>query len=60
MQYKQNVHILLPIEIFEELKAVGKKSDLSRSELAREGIGMVLRKYRRKENRKDEGSNKNE
>ena len=50
MQYKQNVHILLPVEKFEELKQLGHRTNLSRSMLVREAICMLLKKYQRKEN----------
>jgi len=49
MQYKQNVHILLPAETFEELRQLGYRTNLSRSMLVREAICMLLRKYRKKE-----------
>ncbi len=49
MQYKQNVHILLPAEKFEELRQLSHRVNLSRSELVRNAINMLLRKYKRKE-----------
>ena len=49
MVYKQNLHILLPAETFEELRQLGRELDLSRSMLVREAICMLLRKYRKKE-----------
>jgi hypothetical protein len=49
MQYKQNVHVLLPVEIFEELRGLGYKLNVSRSVLIREAVCMVLKKYERKE-----------
>jgi|TARA_B100002003_G_scaffold9567_1_gene8290 metal-responsive CopG/Arc/MetJ family transcriptional regulator len=56
MVYKQNLHILLPAETFEELRQLGRELDLSRSMLVREAICMLLRKYRKKEKA---GSNHN-
>ncbi len=50
MQYKQNVHILLPAEKFEELRQLGHKLNFSRSKLVREAINLLLKKYRKKDN----------
>ncbi len=58
MEYKQNVHILISAKKFEELRGLGNKLNLSRSELVREGVDLILRKYRRKENSRGENSNK--
>ncbi len=52
MQYKQNIHILLPAEKFEELRLLGHKLNFSRSQLVREAINLLLKKYRKKDNRK--------
>jgi len=49
MQYKQNVHVLLPVKIFIELRALSHKLNVSRSVLIREAVCMVLKKYERKE-----------
>ena len=48
MQYKQNVHILLPVEIFEELRDLGHRLNVPRSELVRKSIFLLLKKYKRK------------
>jgi hypothetical protein len=48
MQYKQNVHILLPVEKFEELKELGHRLNVPRSELVRKSILLLLKKYKRK------------
>ena len=48
MVYKQNLHILLPIDKYEELRELGHKLNLPRSELAREAIYKLLRSHRRK------------
>ncbi len=56
MQYKQNVHVLLPIEKFEELRELGHKLNLSRSRLVREAICMLLKKYRKKDGCKVESN----
>ncbi len=52
MEYKQNIHILLPIEKFEALRELGHITNLSRSELVRLGINMLLKKYKKKKQRK--------
>ncbi len=54
MQYKQNVHILLPAKTFEELRQLGHRVDLSRSELIRSAVNMLLEKYNKKEKKKEE------
>lgn len=48
MVYKQNFHILLPINTFEELRQLSHKMNMSRSELAREAIAALLKKYQRR------------
>lgn len=48
MIYKQNLHVLVPIDQFEQLRQVGHKMNISRSELAREAISMLLKKYKKK------------
>lgn len=45
MQYQHNVHFLLPIQKFEELKNVSRERDIPRSEIVREGLDLVLQKY---------------
>jgi metal-responsive CopG/Arc/MetJ family transcriptional regulator len=47
--YKQNLHILLPVKKYEELRELGHKMNVSRSELAREAIYKLLRSHRRKD-----------
>jgi len=53
MQYKQNVHILLPAETFEELRQLGHRTNFSRSELIRSAVNMLLKKYSKKERNKE-------
>ncbi len=50
MEYKQNFHVLLPIEKFKELKEVSKALDVPRAKIVREALDVVLRKYKRKNN----------
>jgi len=57
MQYKQNVHILLPAEKFEELRQLGHSVNLSRSELIRNAVNLLLKKYNKKESNKDAEQN---
>jgi len=49
MVYKQNLHILLPVSTYEELRELGHKLNRPRSELAREAICKLLRSHRKKE-----------
>ncbi len=48
MVYKQNLHVLVPIDQFEQLRRLGHKMNISRSVLAREAISMLLKKYNKK------------
>lgn len=48
MVYKQNLHILLPADTYEELRNLGHQLRVSRAELARQAIGILLKKYNRK------------
>ena len=50
MLYKQNFHVLIPIDTFEQLRQLGHNINMSRSELAREAIDTLLKKHRRKGN----------
>ncbi len=49
MVYKQNLHILLPIGKYEELRELGHKMNVSRSELARKAIYKLLKSHRKKD-----------
>ena len=49
MVYKQNLHILLPVDTYEQLKELGHKMNVSRSELARQAICKLLRSHREKD-----------
>ena len=49
MVYKQNLHILLPVTTYEELRELGHKLNRPRAELAREAIYKLLRSHRRKD-----------
>jgi len=60
MQYKQNIHILLPVDKFEELKTLTFKFDKSLSVLVREGVNLVIKKYKRKGFKESGNSNIND
>ena len=49
MVYKQNLHILLPVNTYEELRELGHKMNVSRSELARKAIYKLLKSHRKKD-----------
>ncbi len=49
MQYKQNLHILLPVNTYEELRELGHKMNVPRSQLARKAIYMLLKNHRKKD-----------
>ncbi len=51
MVYKQNLHILLPIDKYEELRELGYELNTSRSELAREAIYKLLRSHNRRKDK---------
>jgi Arc/MetJ-type ribon-helix-helix transcriptional regulator len=40
--------VLLPVEVFEKLMVLGQKRKVSRSELVRESILLLLKKHKRK------------
>jgi metal-responsive CopG/Arc/MetJ family transcriptional regulator len=46
MQYKQNIHVLLPVERFEELRQLGYRLNTSRSELIRRAVNLLLERYK--------------
>lgn len=48
MVYKQNLHILIPIDKFEQLRELGHRMNMSRSELAREAIFTLLKKHQKR------------
>ncbi len=47
MEYRHNFHFLLPVDRFEQLRALSEKTRVSRSELARLAIGTLLDEYKR-------------
>ncbi len=53
MDLKQSCNVFLPVKQYGEIKELGHKLSVPYSELIREGITLVLRKYQRKESCKD-------
>ena len=57
MNLKQSCNVFLAVEQYGEIKELGHKLSISYSELIREGVGLVLRKYKRKESNKGDTKN---
>ncbi len=53
MELKQSCNVFLSGRQYKDIKELGYRLNVPYSELMREGVGLVLRKYKRKENRKD-------
>lgn len=56
MDLKQSCNVFLPVKQYEEIKELGHKLSIPYSELIRQGISLVLRKYKRRENYEDSNS----
>ena len=52
MNLKQSCNVFLPVKQYGEIKELGHKLSVSYSELIREGVVLVLKKYKRKQNNK--------
>lgn len=50
MDLKQSCNVFLPVKQYEDIKDLGHKLSIPYSELIREGVRLVLKKYNRKEN----------
>lgn len=50
MNLKQSCNVFLPVKQYEEIKELGHKQGIPYSELIREGVSLVLNKYKRKDN----------
>jgi hypothetical protein len=48
MSYMQNLHILLPVDSYEQLRVLSFKMKVPRAELVREGIYSILKKYEKR------------
>ncbi len=49
---KQSCNVFLPVGQYGEIKELGHKLSIPYSELIREGVSLVLKKYKRKESNK--------
>jgi len=52
MDLKQSCNVFLPIKQYEAIRNLGYKFSIPYSELIREGVSLVLKKYNREENRR--------
>ncbi len=50
MDLKQSCNVFLPVKQYEEIKDLGHKLSIPYSELIREGVSLVIRKYQKKDN----------
>ncbi len=53
MELKQSCNVFLPVGQYGEIKELGHKLSVPYSELIREGVDLILRRYKRKEKRKE-------
>ena len=49
MNLKQSCNVFLPVKQYGDIKELGHKLDIPYSELIREGVDLILRKYQREE-----------
>ena len=49
MDLKQSCNVFLPVKQYEEIRALGHKLSIPYSELIREGVSLVLKRYKRKD-----------
>ncbi len=49
MDLKQSCNVFLPVKQYGDIKELGHKLDIPYSELIREGVDLILRKYQREE-----------
>ena len=50
MEFKQSCNVFLPVKQYGEIKKLSHKLSVPYSELMREGVDLVLKRYRRKNN----------
>jgi len=50
MELKQSCNVFLPVKQYGEIRELGHKLNVPYSELMREGVDLVLKRYRRKNN----------
>ena len=48
MELKQSCNVFLPVEQYGEIKELSHKLSIPYSELIREGVGLVIKRYKRK------------
>ncbi len=53
MDLKQSCYVFLPVKEYGEIKELGHKLSIPYSKLIREGVGLVLKEYKRKESNKE-------
>lgn len=49
MELKQSCNVFLPVEQYEEIKKLGHRLSVPYSELIREGVCLVIKRYKRKD-----------
>ena len=49
MNLKQSCNVFLPVKQYGEIKELGHKLSIPYSELIREGVGLVLKRYKRRD-----------
>ena len=49
MELKQSCNVFLPVEQYGEIKKLSHKLSIPYSELIREGVGLVIKRYKRKD-----------
>ena len=49
MELKQSCNVFLPVEQYGEIKRLSHKLSIPYSELIREGVGLVIKRYKRKD-----------
>lgn len=49
MELKQSCNVFLPVEQYGEIKKIGHRLSVPYSELIREGVSLVIKRYKRRE-----------
>ena len=49
MNLKQSCNVFLPVKQYGEIKELGHKLSIPYSELIREGVSLVIKRYKRKD-----------
>ncbi len=53
MDLKQSCNVFLPVKQYEEIRELSHRLSIPYSELIREGVSLVLKRHKRKGNRKE-------